>query len=113
MNEMASTSSATIGRVNGGAGDASLLVIRDVQENSTLVRYGRIARRWKWVIMGSIAAGVAAALIVTFMMTRQYSATTRIEIAREEARIVNIQGVQPEAEIGRASCRERGWMEVG
>jgi succinoglycan biosynthesis transport protein ExoP len=97
MNEMASTSSATIGRVNGGAGDASLLVIRDVQENSTLVRYGRIARRWKWVIMGSIAAGVAAALIVTFMMTRQYSATTRIEIAREEARIVNIQGVQPEA----------------
>jgi succinoglycan biosynthesis transport protein ExoP len=97
MNEMASTSSAAIGRANGGAGDASLLVIRDVQENSTLVRYGRIARRWKWVIMGSIAAGVAAALIVTFMMTRQYSATTRIEIAREEARIVNIQGIQPEA----------------
>ena len=79
------------------AGDKSLLIIRDVQENSTLVRYGRIARRWKWVIIGAIAAGVAAALIITFLMTRQYSATTRIEIAREEARIVNIQGVQPEA----------------
>jgi len=95
MNDLASPSAA---QLNGnGNGDKSLLIIRDVQENSTLVRYGRIARRWKWVILGAIAAGVAAALIITFLMTRQYSATSRIEIAREEARIFNIQGVQPEA----------------
>jgi capsular exopolysaccharide synthesis family protein len=99
MNDLASTTPAHAGPAgNGnGNGDKSLLIIRDVQENATLVRYGRIARRWKWVIIGAIAAGVAAALIITFLMTRQYSATTRIEIAREEARIVNIQGVQPEA----------------
>lgn len=96
MNDLASTSAAQLNGANGN-GDKSLLIIHDVQENSTLVRYGRIARRWKWVIIGAIAAGVAAALIITFLMTRQYSATTRIEIAREEARIVNIQGVQPEA----------------
>lgn len=96
MNDLASTSAAQLNGGNGN-GDKSLLIIRDVQENSTLVRYGRIARRWKWVILGAIAAGVAAALIITFLMTQQYSATSRIEIAREEARIFNIQGVQPEA----------------
>jgi len=97
MNDLASTAPNNISPPVNGNGDKSLLIIRDLHENSTLVRYARIARRWKWVIIGSIAAGVAAALIVTFLMTREYSATSRIEIAREEARIFNIQGVQPEA----------------
>src|SRR6185503_9688620 len=97
MNDLASTARADFNAPPNGGVERPSLVVREIQENSTLVRYARIARRWKWVIIGSIAAGVAAALIVTFLMTREYSATSRIEIAREEARIFNIQGVQPEA----------------
>ena len=96
MNDLASTSPAEFSAAPNGNGDRPSLVGRDVQENSTLVRYARIARRWKWVIIGAIAAGAAAALVITFLMTRQYSATAQIEIARDEARIVNVQGVRPE-----------------
>ena len=96
MNDLAASSRADFSAPQNGGGDRPSIVIRDVQENSTLMRYVRIARRWKWVIVGAIAAGAAAALIMTFLMTRQYSATAQIEIDREEARIINVQGVQPE-----------------
>lgn len=96
MNDLASTAPVEFSAPRTGNGDRPSLVVREVQENSTLVRYARIARRWKWVIIGAIAAGAAVALIITFLMTRQYSATAQIEIDREEARIVNVQGVQPE-----------------
>jgi polysaccharide biosynthesis transport protein len=64
---------------------------------SGVAQYLRIARRWKWVIIGAIAVGIAIALIATLLMTPMYSATTTMEIAREEARIVNVQGVQPQS----------------
>ena len=73
------------------------LVAREVAETSVIMRYMRIARRWKWAIIGCIAAGAAAALIFTLLMTPLYSATVTLEIAREEARIVNVKGLEPEA----------------
>lgn len=96
MNDLASTSPVEFSAPQNGNGERPSLVAREPQENATLLRYARIARRWKWVIIGAIAAGAAAALVITFLMTRQYSATSQIEIDREEARIVNVQGVQPE-----------------
>jgi succinoglycan biosynthesis transport protein ExoP len=62
---------------------------------TTIARYLRLLRRWKWVIVASVVAGVALALVVTLLSTKRYSATTTIEIAREEARIVNVDGIQP------------------
>ncbi len=95
MNDLSSTS-AHLGHSVDGPSDPTLLAVREVQETSPLARYFRIARRWKWAILGAIVAGIAAALIVTLLMTRQYSADVRLEIAREEARIVNIESVEPE-----------------
>lgn len=93
MNELTPASAVQMNG-NGGA-KPTMMAVRDSQETS-LSRYLRMARRWKWAIIGAIAASVVAALIITFLMTREYSATVGLEIAREEARVVNIQGVQPD-----------------
>ncbi|HST35285.1 MAG TPA: polysaccharide biosynthesis tyrosine autokinase [Allosphingosinicella sp.] len=71
--------------------------LREVQETTPLQRYWRILRRWRWVIIGSVVAGVMAALILTLLSTRLYASSVTLEIAREENRVVNIEGVQPEA----------------
>lgn len=97
MNDITPASAAQLKMDSDSAPSQTLFSVRDVQETSPLARYFRIVRRWRWVIIGSIVAGIAAALILTLLATRQYSASVTIEIAREEARIVNVEGVQPEA----------------
>lgn len=66
---------------------------------SLLEQYLRIARRWRWVIIGVIAACVLLGLIVTLLMTPQYTATSTVEIAREADRVTNIEGVEREASV--------------
>lgn len=63
---------------------------------SVLTVYWRIALRWRWLILSSIAAALLIGLLVTLLTTPQYTATTRIEVNREGNRIVNVEGVQPE-----------------
>ena len=62
-----------------------------------LEQYLRIARRWRWVILGAIAICVLLGLIVTLLMTPQYTATSTVEISREADRVTNIEGVEREA----------------
>ena len=50
--------------------------------------------RWRWVILGIVVLSGLAGLIITLMMTPQYTAATRMEISREEKRITNIEGVE-------------------
>src|SRR3546814_2544355 len=63
------------------------------------------------LIITIVAATVLAGLILTLLTAPQYTAKSRIEVAREQANIVSVEGVQPEDagrdQIGRASCRER------
>ncbi len=59
----------------------------------------RIARRWRWVIIGAIAGCVLLGLIVTLLMTPQYTATSTIEISREADQVTNIQGVERETSV--------------
>jgi polysaccharide biosynthesis transport protein len=66
-------------------------------QSSIFRQYLRVAVRWHRYIIGSIVACVLIGIIVTFLMTPMYRATTTLEIARESNRIVNIQGVQQEA----------------
>jgi len=61
-----------------------------------LMRYLGIVKRWKWLLIGAVVIGAIVGLIVTLLMTPQYSAATTLEIQREENRIVNVQGVEPE-----------------
>lgn len=63
---------------------------------SALEQYLRIARRWRWVIAGAIAGCILLGLIITMLMTPQYTAASTIEISREADQITNIQGVERE-----------------
>jgi succinoglycan biosynthesis transport protein ExoP len=57
-------------------------------------RLWRMATRWRWILIGSLAAGALFGLLLTFFMTRQYSSTARLEISRETAHVVNIDSVE-------------------
>lgn len=69
------------------------------QAPSLLENYLRIARRWRWVIAGAIASVVFLGLIVTLLMTPQYSAGATIEISREADQVTDIQGVERETSL--------------
>ena len=57
-------------------------------------QYLRIAMRWRYVILGAVTACVLLGLIVTLLMTPQYTATATIEISRESSQVTNFQGVE-------------------
>lgn len=61
-------------------------------------QYLRMAQRWRWVIIGVIAASVFLGIIITLLMTPQYTATSTIEISRGSAQVTEFQGV--EGEVG-------------
>ncbi len=61
-----------------------------------LTQYLRIAMRWKWVIIGTTVAAFLIGLVSTMLMTRQYTAATTVEIAREADRVVKSEGVERE-----------------
>lgn len=63
---------------------------------SFIRQYLRVARRWRYVIIGVTVGCVLLGLIVTLLMTPQYTATTSIEISREADQVTNFQGVERE-----------------
>ena len=65
-----------------------------------LRRLLRMAMRWRWVLLGGVAAGALAGVAVTLLMPRQYTATARMEISRETARVVKIDSVERDTSIG-------------
>lgn len=65
-----------------------------------LVQYLHILRRRKWWIVGVIAASFLLALVATLLMRPTYTATTQIEVSREQKNITNVQGVDSE-QVGR------------
>lgn len=68
-------------------------------DTSILRRYLRIAMRWRYVILGTVAVCFLLGLITTLLMTPQYTATTMIEISREASQVTNFQGVERETSV--------------
>jgi capsular exopolysaccharide synthesis family protein len=62
-----------------------------------LLRYLNIVKRRKWLLAGCVVFAAVVGLIVTLLMTPQYTASTTLEIQRESYQIVNVRGVEPEA----------------
>ncbi len=62
-------------------------------------QYLRIARRWRYVILGITIASVLLGVIVTLLMTPKYTAEATVEISRESDKVTNFQGVEREAGI--------------
>ena len=65
-----------------------------------LLKYWQIVIRWRFVIIGIIVASLAAGLVATLLMTPQYSASSRIEISRDQKKITNVEGLEA-ADAGR------------
>ena len=82
---------------NGAATNSSMPLSNT--ENQALVapillQYWQIALRWKWVITGIIGFFLILGFIVTLLMTPEYTATSRIEISREQKNITNVDGLE-------------------
>lgn len=60
-------------------------------------QYALIGLRWKRLIIFTVIGFLLAGLVVTFLMTPKYTASTMIEISREGNRIAPVQGVEREA----------------
>lgn len=59
--------------------------------------YLGVLRRRKWPVLGVIVAALAVSLVLTLMSTPQYTASSTVEIQREEMNIVRVRGVEPES----------------
>jgi capsular exopolysaccharide synthesis family protein len=70
-------------------------------EESLLRHYWRIFYRNRWIIAAITAACLVVAVVVSMMMQRQYTATVRVQIAREAAKIVNTENADDNGEGGR------------
>ncbi|HYI49011.1 MAG TPA: polysaccharide biosynthesis tyrosine autokinase [Allosphingosinicella sp.] len=66
------------------------------EDTRLIVRYLRIAQRWKWLILGVAVAAVIAGLVVTYLTTPLYTAEATVEIQRENDRITRVRGVEAE-----------------
>lgn len=62
-------------------------------------QYLRIAHRWRWAISGTVAACVFLGIIVTLLMTPQYTASSTIEISREAAQLTEFEGVEGDTSV--------------
>ena len=91
----------TFGRAQDDGADDSAAA-RDLTDNATgdappiVVQYLRVVQRWKWLIAGSFAVSAILALLVTLLMTPQYTAEATLEIQRQNDRITQVRGVEPE-----------------
>lgn len=80
---------------------SQLLNLREAASDSLpmIRQYLRIARRWRYVIIGATVAGLVLGLIVTLLMTPKYTATTTIEISRDSGKVTDFQGVDRETSV--------------
>lgn len=62
-------------------------------------QYIRIATRWRYLIIGITAACVILGLLITLLMTPQYTATAEIEIQREASQVTSFEGVERETSV--------------
>lgn len=87
---------------SGTLGDRPIAADRpsiDADRIPVIRQYLRIAMRWRYVILGAVAASVLLGLIGTLLMTPKYTAETTIEISREADQVTNFQGVEREASV--------------
>ena len=59
-----------------------------------LKQYWHTVLRWKWFIIGLIAASLVVGLIVTLLSPSRYTAKAQIEISREQKKVTNVEGLE-------------------
>ena len=63
-----------------------------------LVQYWRIIARRRLLVLAIISTTLVVGLVATLLITPRYTAVATVEIARQESRVVNMEGVQPETQ---------------
>ncbi|MFV0645738.1 MAG: GumC family protein, partial [Sphingomonadaceae bacterium] len=58
-----------------------------------LVQNWQVLKRFKWTAIGILGVSLVLGILVTFLMTPQYTATSRIEISRQQESFANVRGV--------------------
>ena len=59
-----------------------------------LIQYWTILKKWKWVVAGIVAGCLVLGLVATLLMTRQYTAISRLEIDREKRQVMTGEGLE-------------------
>lgn len=62
------------------------------EAESVIRRYWRIIYKQRWIVISALGACLVLALILSMLMQRQYTSTVRIQVAREAAKVVDMQG---------------------
>ncbi|MEO5973244.1 MAG: polysaccharide biosynthesis tyrosine autokinase [Sphingomicrobium sp.] len=76
-------------------------LVRPEMETESIIRqYWRIFYRRRWIVLAIVAACLALAVLVSMLTQREYTAKARIQVAREAAKVIDIQGVEDEAGAG-------------
>jgi capsular exopolysaccharide synthesis family protein len=68
----------------------------DSKASSVLRLYFAMLLRHRWTLLAIVVAAMLLGLIVTLLSTPQYTATSRIEISRQQAKVTNVEGLQSE-----------------
>ena len=76
--------------------EGEFLAFDSDSSESRLRHYWRILYRRRWIVLAIIAACVGVAIVASMLTQREYTATTRIQVDREQAKVLNIEGVEAE-----------------
>ena len=72
--------------------------LNDIEDGpSVFQQYWQILRRRRWIIAGVAVGCIILGLIITLLMTPQYTASATIEISREADQVTKIEGVERES----------------
>lgn len=65
----------------------------EVTSAPVLLQNWQVIKRFKWVAIGIIGMATMLGIVVTMLMTPQYTAKARVEISREQKNFTNVRGV--------------------
>ena len=63
-------------------------------------RLPRLAARWRWVLIGGVAAGALLGGVSTLLAARQYTSVAQLEISRDTAQVVNVGALSRDVPTG-------------
>ena len=67
------------------------------EEESVLRRYWRMLYRRRYIILAITALGIIAGILVSMLTKPEYAGTVMVQVSREEAKVLNIEGVEQDA----------------
>ena len=74
------------------------------EDESALRRYWRTLYKRRYIIFAITVLGVAAAILISMLTRPEYAGTVMVQVAREESKVLNIEGIEQEGGEARAGA---------